>query len=206
MASGEKYSGNSNYVLKEGTSGKKRWFRRIKESIGSKNLKGDSASVAQELSTAKPKSNVRQRENKMMKKTAAVGMASVLAATMTACSASDSTPEVKSEYAKVCVDKTTTQRLEDEKCDDEHKSAHSVLPAWYFMHMATNGNNSRNIPAVGQKVDTSAKSGTFDAAKAKSAGKVSAKGGEMKSNVGKSGNSGNSGKGGFGHSSGSHGG
>ncbi|GAA4034178.1 hypothetical protein GCM10023063_17680 [Arthrobacter methylotrophus] len=79
-----------------------------------------------------------------------LGISALLAsAVLTGCSPSGDV--IDADYAKVCQDKTTQQRIDDSKCSDQGRSSGHY--GWYFMPMGSAGSsNSRSLPAVGQKV------------------------------------------------------
>ncbi|MBG6183873.1 hypothetical protein IWX65_001841 [Arthrobacter sp. CAN_A214] len=77
----------------------------------------------------------------------AIGVTALLAsAVLTGC-----TPEgevIDADYAQVCQDRTTQERVEDSKCSEEGRSSGSF--GWYFFAMgALNSGQTRSIPAVG---------------------------------------------------------
>lgn len=100
-----------------------------------------------------------------------LGVTALLAsAVLTGCSPSGEV--IDADYAKVCQDKTTQQRVEDDKCSEEGRS--SGHAGWYFLPMGGRSNTSpHSIPAVG-----SALSGGTTSIPAKSSSKsgVSSKG------------------------------
>ena len=51
---------------------------------------------------------------------------------------------IDSEYAKVCQDQTTQERVEDSKCSEEGR--HSGHAGWYFLPLVG------RIPAIGQRL------------------------------------------------------
>jgi hypothetical protein len=51
---------------------------------------------------------------------------------------------IDADYAKVCQDRTTEERAEDDRCSEQGVS--SGLYGWYFLAM---GSGRRSIPAVG---------------------------------------------------------
>lgn len=73
----------------------------------------------------------------------ALGVTALLSsALLTGCSPDGEV--IDADYAKVCQDRTTQERAEDDRCSDRGVS--SGLYGWYFLAM---GSNSRSIPAVG---------------------------------------------------------
>jgi hypothetical protein len=83
------------------------------------------------------------------RKSAAVilGISAVLAsAVLTGCSPDGSV--IDADYAQSCKDKTTNQRVEDDKCSDQGRSSGHY--GWYFLPMGNSGSTtSRSLPAVG---------------------------------------------------------
>ncbi|MCC3299668.1 tRNA-dihydrouridine synthase [Arthrobacter caoxuetaonis] len=95
--------------------------------------------------------NVPAKRKGRRKSTAVVlGVTALLAsAVLTGCGPSGNV--IDADYAKVCQDKTTKQRIEDSKCSEEGRS--SGHAGWYFFPMGTTGSTtSHSIPAVGQKL------------------------------------------------------
>jgi hypothetical protein len=79
-----------------------------------------------------------------------IGVTALLASAMlTGC-----TPEgevIDADYAQVCQDRTTEERVEDSKCSEEGRS--SGLYGWYFFAMgARSAAINRSIPAVGSRL------------------------------------------------------
>lgn len=83
------------------------------------------------------------------RKSAAVilGVSAILAsAVLTGCAPDGSV--IDADYAQTCQDKTTKQRVEDDKCSDQGRSSGHY--GWYFLPMGNSGSTtSRSIPAVG---------------------------------------------------------
>lgn len=83
------------------------------------------------------------------RKSAAVilGISAVLAsAVLTGCSPDGNV--IDADYAKTCQDKTTKQRVEDDKCSDQGRSSGHY--GWYFLPMGSSGSTtSRSVPGVG---------------------------------------------------------
>lgn len=79
-----------------------------------------------------------------------LGVTALLAsAVLTGCSPSGDV--IDADYAKVCQDKTSEKRVEDDKCSEEGRS--SGHAGWYFFPMGTSGSTkSHSIPAVGSKL------------------------------------------------------
>jgi hypothetical protein len=58
---------------------------------------------------------------------------------------------IDADYAQVCQDRTTQQRVEDSKCSEEGRSSGAF--GWYFFAMGLRGaTDARSIPAVGQQL------------------------------------------------------
>ncbi|WP_051476646.1 hypothetical protein [Arthrobacter sp. Br18] len=79
-----------------------------------------------------------------------IGVTALLAsAVLTGC-----TPEgevIDADYAQVCQDRTTQERVEDSKCSEEGRSSGTF--GWYFFAMgALNSGQGRSIPAVGARL------------------------------------------------------
>lgn len=83
------------------------------------------------------------------RKSAAVvlGISGILAsAVLTGCTPGGDV--IDADYAQVCQEKTTQQRVEDDKCSDQGRSSGHY--GWYFLPMGNSGSNTpRSIPAVG---------------------------------------------------------
>lgn len=73
----------------------------------------------------------------------ALGVTALLSsALLTGCSPDGEV--IDADYAKVCQDRTTEERAEDDRCSDD--GVRSGVYGWYFLPM---GSGSRSIPAVG---------------------------------------------------------
>ena len=95
--------------------------------------------------------NTPGRRRKRRKSSAVVlGVTALLAsAVLTGCGPSGNV--IDADYAKVCQDKTTKQRIEDSKCSEEGRA--SGHAGWYFFPMGSAGSTtSHSVPAVGQKL------------------------------------------------------
>ncbi|WP_247826571.1 tRNA-dihydrouridine synthase [Arthrobacter antioxidans] len=91
----------------------------------------------------------------------ALGVTALLAsALLTGCTPSGDV--IDEDYAQVCQDRTTQERVEDSKCSEEGRSSSHF--GWYFLPMVLNSSGSSTvIPRVGGKVSggtTSIPSGT----------------------------------------------
>ncbi|UDL16608.1 hypothetical protein SEA_ATUIN_214 [Arthrobacter phage Atuin] len=99
-----------------------------------------------------------------------LGVAGILAsALLTGC-----TPDgtvIDADYAQMCQDKTTEQRVEDTNCSDQGRAGGHY--GWYFYNMQ---GNSHTLPAVGSKL--SGGSTSIPAGKSYKAG-VTSKGGTI---------------------------
>jgi hypothetical protein len=90
----------------------------------------------------------RARRSRSRKSGAVIlGISAVLAsAVLTGCSPSGDV--IDADYAQTCQDKTTKQRVEDEKCSDKGRSSGHY--GWYFLPMGNSGStSSRYLPSVG---------------------------------------------------------
>jgi len=134
-----------------------------------------------------------ERRNTKRKRRRAVvislGVTALLAGTITAVVASQNDDE---DYAQVCTDESTQQRVEDEKCEDSGASSTAGRShthyGWYFFPRGS------SIPAVGSSVK-SYSGGTSTLPKGSSAAKgFSSKGGSFTKST--------TSRGGFGKSSG----
>ena len=122
------------------------------------------------------------------KKPIAIGAVSVLSLSMGACSSSDiQTQNVTPDYAQICVDSNTNNRLNDEDCAPNESTstapqAHSSHTAAILMWLAmSQGNRTVYVPGVGQKVDISAQEvRTTPPEKGKYSVKAPTDGGHMK--------------------------
>ncbi len=76
-----------------------------------------------------------------------IGVTALLAsAVLTGCSPSGEV--IDADYAQVCQDRTTQERVEDSKCSEEGRSSGAF--GWYFFALgARSAALSRSIPAVG---------------------------------------------------------
>jgi hypothetical protein len=79
-----------------------------------------------------------------------IGVTALLAsAVLTGCSPSGEV--IDADYAQVCQDRTTQERVEDSKCSEEGRS--SGVYGWYFFAMgARSAAISRSIPPVGSQL------------------------------------------------------
>lgn len=80
----------------------------------------------------------------------AIGAVSALAIALTGCSSDEETQETDADYAQVCVDEQTQERVEDKECEDTSHSHSSH--AWMWMPFFLNNNRANTIPAVGDKI------------------------------------------------------
>lgn len=98
---------------------------------------------------AEPEVQLPVRGNTRSRKSAAVvlGISGILAsAVLTGCTPGGDV--IDADYAQVCQEKTTQQRVEDDKCSDQGRSSGHY--GWYFLHMGNSGSTSaRSVPAVG---------------------------------------------------------
>ncbi|MDR2254462.1 MAG: tRNA-dihydrouridine synthase [Arthrobacter sp.] len=121
-----------------------------------------------------------------------IGVTATLATTLTACSPGNRATDTSDEYARICRDATTQQRVEDEKCNEggSGSHAHGFMPYFLFL-----GNNARTrVPAVGETATGG--TSTLPAGKTARSG-VSSKGETFARGTARGG-FGGSGKGGFG--------
>ena len=91
-----------------------------------------------------PSQPIRSGERRTRKSVlvAATGIA-LMAASLTACSTQSG-----DDYAAVCIDQTTQQRVDDGRCGSNNNGALVAAPfLWYYM-----GRSASRIPAVGQTV------------------------------------------------------
>lgn len=79
----------------------------------------------------------------------AIGAVSALAIALTGCS-SDEAEAPENEYAQICVDEETQQRVEDKECEDTSHS-HSNH-SWMWLPFFLGNNRYNSIPAVGNRV------------------------------------------------------
>ncbi|HEX9226380.1 MAG TPA: tRNA-dihydrouridine synthase [Arthrobacter sp.] len=83
------------------------------------------------------------------RKSAAVvlGISAILtSAVLTGCSPDGDV--IDADYAQTCQDKTTQQRVDDDKCSDQGRSSGHY--GWYFLPMGSSGSTSaRSVPGVG---------------------------------------------------------
>lgn len=92
----------------------------------------------------------KRRSGRRRSAAVALGVTALLAsAVLTGCSPSGDV--IDADYAKVCQEKTTEKRVEDDKCSEEGRS--SGHAGWYFFPMGGSGSTtSHSIPAVGSKL------------------------------------------------------
>lgn len=70
---------------------------------------------------------------------------------LTGCSSEDE-QETDAEYAQVCVNQDTQERVDDNQCDD-HTHSHSNFGwMWLPFFLSMNNNRANTIPAVGQRI------------------------------------------------------
>lgn len=126
----------------------------------------------------------------------ALGVTAALATSLTGCS-SDSN-EVDADYAKICRDETTQERLDDAECENRVSNSH-VSAGWFFLPLLLGGGRT-TVPAVGAQVPASSGTATVpDGTRTQTAPK---KGGDItRGGFGSTG--GGAGNSGHGHSSGS---
>lgn len=81
-----------------------------------------------------------------MKKSTSIMLGAVLAAGVSfACASGDEYTEVQADNQEICVEKDTGERVDFDKCDDDH--AHVHYYPWY--HSSARG----PAPAVGSKIN-----------------------------------------------------
>lgn len=80
-----------------------------------------------------------------------VSLTSMLAVSLAGCS-SDDGQKLDADYAQVCQDKETGQRVEDDKCEQPSRghSAGGSGFMWYYLGMMSNSHST--VPAVGSRV------------------------------------------------------
>lgn len=88
-----------------------------------------------------------QRAGRRKSGAVVLGISALLAsAVLTGCSPDGDV--IDADYAQSCKDKTTNQRVEDEKCSDRGRSSGHY--GWYFLPMGNSGSTAaRSLPAVG---------------------------------------------------------
>ncbi|VXB87639.1 hypothetical protein [Nocardioides sp. AX2bis] len=84
---------------------------------------------------------------RMRSTTVAIGVTAVMASGLTGCSSS-------ADYAAVCVDPETEERVDDESCDDEQDDYNGTGSGFFWYYLAA----SRTVPALGSGVS----GGTFN--------------------------------------------
>lgn len=79
-----------------------------------------------------------------------LGVTALLAsAVLTGCTPSGDV--IDADYAKVCQEKKTEKRVEDDKCSEEGRSSGST--GWYFFPMGSSSSGkTHSVPAVGSKL------------------------------------------------------
>ncbi len=125
----------------------------------------------------------------------ALGVTAALATTLTGCS-SESNEVEDAEYAKICRDETTEERLPDEECEERVGNSH-MHAGWFFLPLLLGGART-NVPAVGAPVaensgTTSVPAGTKTQPAPRTGGNITR--GGFGSTGGGAGNSGGSGHG-----------
>lgn len=127
----------------------------------------------------------------------ALGVTAALATSLTGCS-SESNEVQDPEYAKICRDETTEERLDDSECEDRVNHSH-MSAGWFFLPLLLGGMRSP-VPAVGAPVPAS--SGTPSVPSGTRTQTAPRKGGDItRGGFGSTG--GGAGNSGHGHSSGS---
>lgn len=103
----------------------------------------------------------------------AIGLTALVATSLTGCGSDNKEPE----YAAICVDPQTNQRLDDDKCHDDHEYNGSG-GGFFWFYSSTHGNNT--LPPVGGRYNPS--SGTYKVGNARVVrGGVPKSGGSMTS-------------------------
>lgn len=84
---------------------------------------------------------------RLRSKHVALGLTVAAAGTLTGCAAQDP------DYAAICVDPETNERVEDESCDDsdEPREYSGVGGGFFWFYMNTG--STRRLPAVGERYD-----------------------------------------------------
>ena len=88
----------------------------------------------------------------------ALGVTAALATTLTGCSSDDNKVDDQ-EYAQICRDQQTEERLPDEECENRVGHSH-MSAAWFFLPLLLSGNRGDTVPAVGSAVPQSTGSAT----------------------------------------------
>lgn len=83
--------------------------------------------------------------------TVAIGAVTALAVTLTGCSSEDE-QETDAEYAQICVNQDTQERVDDNQCDD-HTHSHSNF-GWMWLPFFLSNNRANTIPAVGDRISS----------------------------------------------------
>lgn len=83
--------------------------------------------------------------------TVAIGAVTALAVALTGCSSEDE-QETDAEYAQVCVNQDTQERVDDNQCDD-HTHSHSNF-GWMWLPFFLGNNRANIIPAVGDRISS----------------------------------------------------
>ncbi len=96
-----------------------------------------------------------------------LGITALMAVTLTGCSAS--TTEVDADYAKVCRDQNTQQRVEDSECSSSGSRTSGSHFGWYYLAL----NGGKSVPRVGSTLS----GGTATLPSGSKAQTVSSKGG-----------------------------
>lgn len=116
--------------------------------MDSQDIRQDGALVAARALDPKQLQDAAPRRRRRKSAAVTIAITGLLAsAVMTGCAPGGDV--IDADYAKVCQDRTTQQRVEDSKCSEEGRS--SSVAGWYFIPMGSLGQNTtRSIPAVGQ--------------------------------------------------------
>ncbi|MDX2340748.1 tRNA-dihydrouridine synthase [Micrococcus sp. M4NT] len=90
------------------------------------------------------------RQRRRSSKALALGGTLMLAAAMTGCSSPADTGvnEVDGDYAQVCRDEATQERVPDERCEEGQRSGGGGGFGWFFIPLI----GGRTVPAVGAPV------------------------------------------------------
>lgn len=83
--------------------------------------------------------------------TVAIGAVTALAVALTGCSSEDE-QETDAEYAQICVNQDTQERVDDNQCDD-HTHSHSNF-GWMWLPFFLSNNRANTIPAVGDRISS----------------------------------------------------
>lgn len=98
-----------------------------------------------------PRSTSRRRSSQAV----AIGAVTALAVTLTGCGSSEEEQSTDAEYAQICVDEKTQERVEDSQCEDTSHSHSNFGWMWLPFFLNSQRTQANTIPPVGSRVEDS---------------------------------------------------